>query len=309
MRRAIVVITILVLVLLSVAAGLRGIRPVSRPLEANPIIVTEEEPNLEAGSTDARLAEAVATLEILQNTATAAVVEKRLTETIGTLEVMQATATAIASVPTATPTTANASTHSSSSSPLVGSMSPPPTSAPTLTARSDGSPALASTSAAMPEPAGVRLIVPASARASSEPACSQDSRRNRVWYPAGNVIDGQLDTAWRESPGLSPWILVELPQTTIVTQIAIVGGYAKIDPYDGSDRWRQNHRPRRVKVYLNEVEQGVYELSDIRDWQKIDIQPRPADRVGLLVVDTYPPLEGNRPYVAISEIRLVGRQP
>lgn len=271
MRRGLLIPVIVALLLLIVIVGFWGMRLIGRLLEAPPTITVEEQRSVEA-----QLQEALATVDILQKTATAIAVAS--TAVAPTTESAAPVAT---SAPPATLTSAQpVATTEPPASPTVG---------PAVT----------------PTPEAI-TIVPASARASSEPACSQDSRGNPVCYPASSVIDGDMATAWRESLSKNPWIEVELPATTVVTQVAIVGGYAKIDPYDGSDRWRQNHRPRRVRVYLDDTEVGERELADAREWQAIEVQSQPARRVRLVILDSYPPLEGDRPYVAISEIRVIG---
>ncbi|MFQ5854735.1 MAG: discoidin domain-containing protein [Anaerolineae bacterium] len=253
------------------------------PWEATPTTTVEKGPDSEQRSLENELKAALETVDSLQKTATAI-------------------AEASAAVPSATDT---APVSSTSAPPVI----PTPTQAlapavvPPATATS-----ITAGGTVAPTPAVVTMV-PASATASSEPACSQDSQGNPVCYPASNVIDGETATAWRESLLKNPWIEVELDQAMLVTQIAIVGGYAKIDPFDGSDRWRQNYRPRRVRVYLDDMEEGVHELSDVREWQEIEVQALPARRVRLVIIDSYPPLEGARPYVAISEINVIGYQP
>lgn len=334
MRLALTILTILlVLALAVVVIGLWGTPLVERPWETVRMIIVGEELTQEKVSVEKKLTEVVDALDTLEKTATAVAVERGLTEAMATLDTLEKTATAIAAVPSSPPASAKTATPPDTAAPATGPTStlratqtaapiatgtPAPThsltprdAAPTDTP--SASPAATSTPtsgvgpAATPKTAAL-TVVPTAAKASSEPACSQDSEGNAVCYPASNVIDGETATAWREEMSDGLWIEVELPQPLLVTQIAIVGGYDKIDPYNGSDRWRQNHRPRHVRVYLDPTPEGVHELADTREWQEIEIEPQRAQWVRLEIVDTYPPLEGSRTYVAISEIRVIGYQ-
>lgn len=283
MRREFAIILVVVLLILAVVAGLWGRRLVNRPGQVTPTASVQKESDSPERSIENQLTEAVRTLAALQKTATSAAMTSSGTPSAaGTVTPPATSAPPVA----ATPTRAVAETG------VPVEVSTPGISSPT----------------AAPAPTAI-TVLPVSAEASSEPVCSQDSQGNPVCYPASNVIDGETATAWREVLSKTPWVEVELPETFVVTQIALVSGYDKIDPYDQSDRWGQNYRPRRVRVSLDDVEEGEHELADTREWQEIDVQPQPARRIRLDILDGYPPLEGDRPYVAISEVRVIGRRP
>jgi hypothetical protein len=323
MRRGFIILTTIVVALLSIAvAATLGIRSIEKPLAVNLAVTVSKGKSAEESAAEKKLAEAIETLEALQNTATAIALASIATPTVAETTALSSTpATPTIETPTGlipqtapevsvqtfTDTAGAVKTNLSSDAPgstqandgVVPASAPSVLPAPTLV------PTLPPIATALPTPKVVNIVVPAFARASAEADCSQDSRGNPVCYPAGNVIDGRMDTAWRESLPASPWIEVELAEPVLVTQIAVVAGYAKIDPYDGRDRWLQNHRPRHVRVYLDEVDQGLHELVDTREWQVINVQLQPARRVRLVIVDSYPPLEGDRSYVAVSEIRVI----
>lgn len=284
MRRVsnILIATLIVALLaLVVIVGFWGMRLLKQPGEMTPTVTQQAGDGTGEGSLESRLTKAIKTVDALQKTATALTMASTPVPGPTATTIPSATATPI--VPTSTQLPTETAAPAETNTPVTPEYTAPP---PVVT-----------------------TVLPASAAASSEPACSQDSQGNRVCYPASNVIDGEPATTWRESMSKNPWIEVELSETAAVTGIVIVAGYDKIDPYDGTDRWPQNHRPRHVRVHLDDVEEGVHELADTREWQEIDVQPQQARRVRLVIVDSYPPREGNRPYVAVSEIRVLVRQP
>ena len=205
---------------------------------------------------------------------------------------------------TSTPTEAVDATATSSTQtePTPASEEPTPSAVPTSEVAAQAAPAT-------PAQIVASLVVPASAQASSAAPCSRDSQSNPVCYTAENLIDGILTTAWRDTLSNKPTLSLELSETMVITKIGFVSGYDKVDAFDGVDRWHQNYRPRRISIALDGVEDDVYKLTDTREWQAIDLLPRPTRRIELTILDGYAPLEGNRPYVAISEIVFLGYWP
>lgn len=97
-------------------------------------------------------------------------------------------------------------------------------------------------------PTGPRAPASASASATCVSANSQDASGATVGYGAGNAIDGLTDTAWRcDGDGVGAQLRIDLGRTLQVTRVGLLPGYAKLDPVDGTDRFRQNRRVTSVR--------------------------------------------------------------
>ncbi|MCA1672871.1 MAG: discoidin domain-containing protein [Actinobacteria bacterium] len=83
----------------------------------------------------------------------------------------------------------------------------------------------------------------ASASASCVSPSGNDAGGTTVTYGSEKAIDGLLDTAWRcVGDGVGQRLEISFPDRITLTSIGIVPGYAKTDPYDGTDRYAQNRR-------------------------------------------------------------------
>ena len=72
-------------------------------------------------------------------------------------------------------------------------------------------------------------------------------------YEAGKAIDGVPDTAWRcDGSGVGQQLQVSFPGRVALTSIGMVPGYAKTDPYDGTDRYTQNRRISAVQYTFDD---------------------------------------------------------
>lgn len=99
-----------------------------------------------------------------------------------------------------------------------------------------------------PPPTGTRAPASASASATCVSPNSQDASGATVGYGAGNAIDGLTDTAWRcDGDGVGAQLRIDLGRTLQVTRVGLLPGYAKLDPVDGTDRFRQNRRVTSVR--------------------------------------------------------------
>ena len=125
-----------------------------------------------------------------------------------------------------------------------------------------------------------------------------------VSYAPGNLIDGDIATAWR-TPGRGVGRIVTLTfkDTCRLLRMDIVNGYEKVDERSRIDRWRQN---RRVSVAVVRFDDGsklkVRLKSNKRGWQKIELPPAAVRSLRIEIVESRRS-KSTRDYTAISEIR------
>lgn len=92
-----------------------------------------------------------------------------------------------------------------------------------------------------------------SASASCVSPASQDSNSTTVTYGPENAVDGLPNTAWRcNGDAVGQRLIISLPGRVTLTSIGLVPGYAKTDPYDGTDRYAQNRRVSAVEYTFDD---------------------------------------------------------
>jgi serine/threonine protein kinase len=145
---------------------------------------------------------------------------------------------------------------------------------------------------------GVQVI------ASDTAPSSTDAAGNVVTYVPANVIDGDVETAWRtpgDGHGESVTLIFDNPVN--VVRIGLIPGYAKTDAQTGVDRFRQN----RI------IDSVVYEVPGLPDTTKM-FRPLPVPQFTHLRVTTSritvrilgTSASGGLDYTAISEIYVYG---
>jgi hypothetical protein len=173
---------------------------------------------------------------------------------------------------------------------------------------SDAGPAFDIAGSSPPPPvrpqAPVRLE-PAQVNASSTAAPSVDSVGNPVTFDATNVADGDPSTAWRTAgDGVGATLQVTFGAPVHLDQIGMVVGYAKTDPYDGSDRFIQNGRVNTAQFAFDDGRSYNVAFTDARDLQTFEIDAD-TQSVTVRVVSSVP---GSRDYTAIGEIAFIGSE-
>jgi hypothetical protein len=133
-----------------------------------------------------------------------------------------------------------------------------------------------------------------------------------VTYVASNVVDGRLDTCWRQ-PGdaTGTELTFRLDHPTRLTRVGLVNGYAKI-AYDGGRRfdwYRGNRRVLAVDWIFDNGSSVSQQLGTSRAMQQIAIKPVTTGVVRLRITAVSPPGKGPaaRNDTAISEVLLIGR--
>lgn len=135
-----------------------------------------------------------------------------------------------------------------------------------------------------------------------------DAGDNPVSYDADNLVDGRLDTTWRtngDATGQS--LALSFDEPVVLTQIGLVNGYAKVDPYDGTDRYSQERRVLSVTWTFEDGTTIAQELVDgSREVQAISVPPTRTSQVSVRITATTDPGEAGYDYTAVAEIVLLG---
>lgn len=104
--------------------------------------------------------------------------------------------------------------------------------------------------------------------------------------------------------GVGKKLTIRLAQPTELGAVGLVPGYAKTDPDNGVDRYRENNRLTRVRWTFSDGSSIVQTLDGSptnRDVQTMAIPPTPAGSVVLEILASTP---GDRNTVAISSVQL-----
>lgn len=147
-----------------------------------------------------------------------------------------------------------------------------------------------------------------SASTVSEP--SVDSAGNPITYNAANALDGRTDTTWRvDGDGTGEFILLEFAEPIRVHEIQLIPGYAKIDRYDGTDRFLQNRRVRRVRFEFSDGSSVEARFTDQPVLQSAHIEPVVSRYVRIVIVETIESsMRDKRDFTPISEIVVMGQE-
>jgi hypothetical protein len=127
-----------------------------------------------------------------------------------------------------------------------------------------------------------------------------DSHNVPVTYDATNLVDRREDTAWRAvGDGTGQQVTIRLAGVSKVHRVGLLPGYAKRDPYDGTDRWPQNRRPVAVRWTFDDGTSVVQRLADRPVMQTIAVGTATTTVTMTLLAVTAP---GDRDFTAVSEI-------
>ncbi|MBK9713503.1 MAG: protein kinase [Kouleothrix sp.] len=156
----------------------------------------------------------------------------------------------------------------------------------------------------------VTTLSPSAVRASGASPPGIDSQHNPVSYDPANVADGESDTAWRvDGDGGGAWIELGFASEVRVTKVGIIPGYAKVDPFDGTDRFSQNRVVRRVRLEFSGGASQEATFAQQRAMQFVELPaPVRTHLVRVVILETYPPPEGEagRDFTPISEVAVQG---
>lgn len=159
-----------------------------------------------------------------------------------------------------------------------------------------------------PRPAAVARITPLWVSASDYAPNSRDAQGNTTTFTPDNAVDGRFDTAWRVAgDGVNQWLLLEFAGPVEVREVLILPGYAKIDPVDGTNRFWQNRRVRRVRLEFRSGERIEALLDDQAMLQPIRVNNVVTDAIRIVILESLPPaVDDGRDFTPISEVEVIG---
>jgi hypothetical protein len=139
----------------------------------------------------------------------------------------------------------------------------------------------------------------------------QDIRGDKVPYTANNMLDGVPSTTWRmPGDGTGQTLTFTLETESVLTEVGLINGYAKIDRAGDGPAINWYLRNRRV----TEVEWGFDDGTTVKQalvqtsrMQTLPIPPEETTNVTLTLLSVSAPGARNgRDYTPISDVTLVG---
>jgi serine/threonine protein kinase len=140
--------------------------------------------------------------------------------------------------------------------------------------------------------------------ASDTAPSSADAAGNVVTYVPRNVIDGDVETAWRapgDGRGESITLIFDNPIT--IVRVGLIPGYAKTDPQTGVDRFRQNRIIESVGYEVPGLPRTTKTFRPLPIPQFVRLRVT-TSRLTVRILGTSG--SGGLDYTAISEIYLYG---
>lgn len=157
-------------------------------------------------------------------------------------------------------------------------------------------------------------IVPMSATASCTAPPGRDAAGTATSYDVALISDGDPSTAWRcPGDGSGVTIRLEFGRPVTVSSIAVIPGYAKTDPADGTDRYQQGRRLSGIKYDLGgrNVDQQLDSAPTNREPQTVAVGGAPVTGLTLAITSSVPGVATNNQAptenVAISELTITGQ--
>ncbi len=150
-------------------------------------------------------------------------------------------------------------------------------------------------------------VLPTGASATCQGADSSEANGTPIVFSPSNVLDHNPGTAWRcPAPATGETLTVTLSGPTLLTSVGMIGGYAKVDPLTGIDRFNQNQRASQVIWRFSDGTSVTQDLADSRDMQTISVNVT-TEWVTVEILSTYP-ASGPDPKnnVVVAEVQLLG---
>lgn len=158
-----------------------------------------------------------------------------------------------------------------------------------------------------PEPVELAPDVDASASATARD--NVDGAGNRTSYTVSNVLDADASTAWRtRGDGEGVTLTLTLPGRFHLTEVGLIPGYAKVDPANGRDRFREERRIRTVRWRFDDGSAVEQEFTDDPTMQRTPVDVATASVV-IEIVATTEPGDEDYDYTAVSDVSLLGTEP
>jgi hypothetical protein len=134
-----------------------------------------------------------------------------------------------------------------------------------------------------------------------------DLSNNRVTYPVTNLLDENPESAYR-IPGdaTDSVITFRLPETSTITEVGLVNGYAKTDR--DIDWYELNRRIVRVEWRFDDGTSVVQDLESTREMQLLEVDPVKTGTIELTILEVTAPGPGRlgKNVTAISDVLILG---
>jgi hypothetical protein len=135
---------------------------------------------------------------------------------------------------------------------------------------------------------------------------STDGSGNVVTYLPSNVIDGDVESAWRApGNGRGERITLLFPGPVSIVRVGLIPGYAKFDATTGVNRFDQDRIVTEVRYLIPGLPPTVQHLKPQPYPQYVRLSAT-ASRITIEIVGTTKPAAANYDYTAISEIYVLG---
>ena len=137
-----------------------------------------------------------------------------------------------------------------------------------------------------------------------------DASGSPTSYGAENLLDDEASTTWRmPGDGSGNDIVISLDGPRTITSVGLIPGYAKVDPSNGIDRFRQERRIVRVTWVFPSgfTHVQAFDPTDASMQSARFEAPQAADSVTLHIDETSAPGDPNFDYTAISELLVLGQ--
>jgi hypothetical protein len=157
-----------------------------------------------------------------------------------------------------------------------------------------------------PQPGQVAMLTPTQVTVDCQAPQSTDGAGAPVVYVPEQMSDEKMNTAWRcNGNGVGQVVTFGFPAETVIAQVGLVNGYAKVDPASGTQRYGEYRRITKVTWTFANGTSFQQSLHDgVETVQKLSIPPQSGDHVTLTIeASTEPGLTGRgRDAVLISEV-------
>lgn len=146
------------------------------------------------------------------------------------------------------------------------------------------------------------LVAPRVAKANCRAKDSVDAGGRKVSYAPMNMIDQRRGSAWRcNGDGRGQKVRFEFPKKQRIVVVGMIPGYAKTDPVDNTDRYRENRRIKRVRWSFDggrHIVQKFDHKPGNRSLQRLQI---PAVETKTVTVEILGSTKAKRNTVAVSK--------
>jgi len=140
--------------------------------------------------------------------------------------------------------------------------------------------------------------------ASSTAPSSTDAAGNPVTYVPANVIDGNVQTAWRTpGDGHGQWVTLIFDNPIDVVRIGLIPGYAKTDPQTGANRFLQDRIIKAVAYQIPGLPNTPQTFEPLPVPQFVPLRVTTSQITVKILATT---AAGGLDYTAISEIYVYG---